>query len=98
MRHDLDARVASAAKQTKDRTAAHKPGLCTRSEAARGLHDEAAQPRVRGVVLVLPVPPQRLDDRLLVARAFDYPEAHLRGEPDGEPFLHERDPVGAHNE
>ena len=34
------------------------------SQPTARLDDEPAQPRVRDVVPVLPVPPQRLDDRL----------------------------------
>ena len=41
------------------------------SEAAGGLGDEAAEPGVRGVVLVLAVLPQRLGDGLEPARALE---------------------------
>ncbi len=54
-----------AAEGSRKASSDARPGSVTmargaRSEAAGGLGDEAAEPGVRGVVLVLAVPPQRL--------------------------------------
>src|SRR5580700_1978311 len=68
------------------------------SQTAGGFHDQPPQPGVRRVLLVLAVPPQRLDDRLVVAGAFEHLQVRLGGEPGGEPLLHQRHPVGARDE